>query len=296
VTAPQTGRVNGTEAGPAALPAPEGPAPLLAAYDITMRFGGLLALDRVSIDVPPRSFAGLVGPNGAGKSTLFAVLSGLLRPDAGRVLFDGTDITRETAQARALRGLGRTFQHPEVFFTLTVREHLVLAYRARHSRRRVLTDMLLAPSRWRRDPAEDARVDALVDSLGLGPAAHRRAAGLPLGLMRRLEVARALAGEPRLLMLDEPSSGLDIRETEQLADALRAAAEAEGLAVLMVEHDLDLVLGLSQHMFVLDFGKLIADGTPDQVRRSSVVQAAYLGTDDDPGRDDHPGRGADGRP
>jgi branched-chain amino acid transport system ATP-binding protein len=269
---------------------------LLAAHDITVRFGGLLALDQVSIDVPPRSFAGLVGPNGAGKSTLFAVLSGLLRPEAGRVLFDGADLTHHTAQARARRGLGRTFQHPEVFFTLTVREHLVLAYRARHSRRRVVTDMLLAPSRWRRDPSEDARVNALVDILGLGAVQHRRATGLPLGLMRRLEVARALAGEPRLLMLDEPSSGLDILETQQLGDALRAAVEAEGLAVLMVEHDLDLVLGLSQHVYVLDFGRLIADGTPDQVRRSSVVQAAYLGTDDNPGRGDDPGPGAEGRP
>lgn len=254
--------------------------PLLAARDIIVRFGGLVALNGVSLDVPPRSFVGLVGPNGAGKSTLFAVLSGLTRPTAGHVLLDGTDVTAATAQARARLGLARTFQHPEIFFTLTVREHLVLAYRARHARRRVLTDMLLAPSRWRHDPAEDNRVNGLLERLGLRAVENRRAAVLPLGLVRRLEVARALAAEPRVLMLDEPSSGLDIRETRQLADALRTAVDAEGVAVLMVEHDLDLVLGLSQQVYVLDFGELIARGLPAEIRRSSAVHAAYLGTEE----------------
>ncbi len=260
---------------------PEGAsaAPLLAARDIVVRFGGLVAVDTVSLEVPSRSTVGLVGPNGAGKSTLFAVLSGLLAPNAGQVVFDGADVTRATAQVRARRGLARTFQHPEIFFTMTVREHLTLAYRTRHARHRLITDMLGAPSRWRRDAGEDDRVDGLLDRLGLRGVEHRRAATLPLGLLRRLEVARALAADPKLLLLDEPSSGLDVRETEQLGEVLRAAVETEGLSLLMVEHDLDLVLGLSGHVYVLDFGRLIADGSPAQIRSSRAVQDAYLGTD-----------------
>lgn len=269
----------GNAAETAISPRDASSAPLLAAREVVVRYGGLVAVDGVSLEVPSRSVVGLVGPNGAGKSTLFAVLSGLLRPQAGTVLFAGADVTRTTAQARARRGLARTFQHPEIFFTMTVREHLLLAYRARHARRRVLTDALLAPSRWRCDAAEDERVEGLLDRLGLRAAEHRRVATLPLGLLRRLEVARALAAEPRLLLLDEPSSGLDVRETAELREVLDAAVKAEGLSLLMVEHDLDLVLGLSERVYVLDFGKLIADGTPAEIRRSRAVQDAYLGTD-----------------
>ncbi|WP_018636330.1 ABC transporter ATP-binding protein [Parafrankia elaeagni] len=264
------------EGDPAAGSAP--PAPLLEARDVVVRFGGLVAVDTVSLKVPTRSVVGLVGPNGAGKSTLFAVLSGLQRPQSGQVRLGGVDVTGATAQARARRGLARTFQHPEIFFTLTVREHLLVAYRARHARRRLVTDLLMTPSRWRRDVGEEDRVDSLLDQLELRGVEDRRAAALPLGMLRRLEVARALAAEPTLLLLDEPSSGLDVGETERLGEVLRAAVDSEGLSLLMVEHDLGLVLGLSDHVYVLDFGKLVADGTPAEIRASSVVRDAYLGT------------------
>lgn len=252
-------------------------APALEAENIVMRFGGVVAVDGISLQVPHGTVVGLIGPNGAGKSTLFAICSGLRRPTAGRVLMDGEDVTRATPQARARRGLSRTFQRPEIFFTMTVREHLEFAYRARVKPQRVFTDLLMAPSRWRTDHQEAERVDELLDALGLSPVQHRRAATLPLGSQRRLEVGRALAGRPKLLLLDEPSSGLDVRETEQLGEVLRTAVERESIALLLVEHDLDLVLGLSRHMYVIDFGKLIFQGSPAQTRSSPLVQAAYLG-------------------
>jgi ABC-type branched-subunit amino acid transport system ATPase component len=252
-------------------------APALEAENIVMRFGGVVAVDDISLQVPHATIVGLIGPNGAGKSTLFAICSGLRRPTAGRVLMDGEDVTGATPQARARRGLSRTFQRPEIFFTMTVREHLEFAYRARMKPRRVFTDLIMAPSRWRVDRQEVERVDELLDALGLSAVEHRRAAALPLGSQRRLEVGRALAGRPKLLLLDEPSSGLDVHETEQLGEVLRNAAERESIALLLVEHDLDLVLGLSRHIYVIDFGKLIFEGTPAQTRSSSTVQAAYLG-------------------
>lgn len=258
-----------TEAGAAA--------PALEVREVVVHFGGVVALDKVSLAVPTGSIVGLIGPNGAGKSTLFSVCSGLRRPTSGRVLMAGVDVTGASPQARSRRGLARTFQRPEIFFTMTVREHLEFAYRARVAPRRMLTDLLLFPSRWRRDPNETARVDELLDALSLDAVQHRRAATLPLGQQRCLEVGRALAGNPSLLLLDEPSSGLDVNETEQLGQVLRSSVEREGIALLLVEHDLDLVLGLSEHVFVIDFGVRIFDGTPAETRSSAVVQAAYLG-------------------
>ena len=255
--------------------------PALQVRDATLRFGGIVALDEVSLQVPRDTIVGLIGPNGAGKTTLFGVCSGLVRPTSGSVLIDGHDVTRASPQARARRGLARTFQRPEIFFTMTVREHLELAFHARSAPRRVLADVLVPGGRRRADRAAAARVDSLLDALGLGSVQHRRAATLPLGLQRSLEVARGLAGSPKLLLLDEPSSGLDMHETEQLGVALGRAARSEGISLLLVEHDLDLVLGLSDHVYVLDFGELIAEGTPAEVRSSPLVQAAYLGLTSD---------------
>jgi len=251
--------------------------PRLAARGVTMRFGGLVALKDVDIEVPAASVVGLVGPNGAGKSTLFGVLSGLLRPTAGTVLMDGRDVTRSSPQARAARGLARTFQHPELFSGLTVREHVVLAYRVRHARSRIWTDLVTGRG-LRRPPAEEtARVDELVDALHLGPIARRPVAGLPLGMSRLVEIARALAVDPSVLLLDEPSSGLDTRETEELAATLRGVVDDHGVSLLLVEHDVDLVLGMSSTVHVLDFGATICAGPPEVVRGDPRVRAAYLG-------------------
>jgi branched-chain amino acid transport system ATP-binding protein len=252
-------------------------APRLSATGITVRFGGVTALDGVDLEVPAASTVGLVGPNGAGKSTLFSVLSGLRRPHAGQVCLDGVDVTKASPQARARRGLARTFQHPELFSGLTVREHVTLAYRLKHSPLRVWTDPLTAGGFRRAGADEQARVDQLLQGLHLDDVAHRLVGGLPLGTARLVEIARALAREPSVLLLDEASSGLDAAETEELAEVLRRVVAERGVSVLMVEHDVDLVLRLSDFVCVLDFGVRIAHGTPAQIRTDAAVRAAYLG-------------------
>jgi branched-chain amino acid transport system ATP-binding protein len=251
--------------------------PRLACVHISVRFGGVMAVDDVGIEVPPGSIVGLVGPNGAGKSTLFGVLSGLVRPTRGRVYIEGDDVTRARPQVRAARGLARTFQHPELFAGLSVRDHLVLAYRVKHARRRTWSDLFTMGSLRRTDPVERNQVDELVELLGLGPIAHLPAMGLPLGTARLLEMGRALASSPSVLLLDEPSSGLDTSETEHFENTLRRVSVERGLSVLLVEHDVDLVMRLSSIIYVLDFGELIASGTPKEVHSSPQVQAAYLG-------------------
>jgi branched-chain amino acid transport system ATP-binding protein len=249
----------------------------LAASGVTVRFGGLVALSDVSIEVPDASIVGLVGPNGAGKSTLFSVLSGLRRPDAGQVTMHGEDVTTASPQARAARGLARTFQHPELFQGLTVRDHLVLAHRIKHAHGRILGDLFTFGGFRPSAPVEDTEVDRLVAELGLGPIAHRPAIGLPLGLARLVEIGRALAREPSILLLDEASSGLDARETEDLVAVLRRVVGEHGVSLLLVEHDVDLVLGLSDRVVVLDFGVCIATASPEQIRKDPAVRAAYLG-------------------
>jgi ABC-type branched-subunit amino acid transport system ATPase component len=257
-------------------------ATLLEATGVTVRFGGLTALSDVEVAVPPASIIGLVGPNGAGKSTLFAVLSGLLRPNAGRVTFVGRDITNERPQIRARRGLARTFQQPELFSGLTVRDHLVLAHRLHHASRRLWTDLVDGRA-WRRpDVAETEGVDGLIELLGIGDIARREVSVLPLGLSRLVEVGRAMATNPRLVLLDEPSSGLDAVETERLCAALVRVRDTRGVSFLLVEHDVAMVLGLSANVFVLDFGVLIATGSPDEIRADAAVRAAYLGDEPAP--------------
>jgi ABC-type branched-subunit amino acid transport system ATPase component len=254
-------------------------APVLAAREVSVRFGGLRALSDVSVEVPPATIVGLVGPNGAGKTTLFGVLSGLLRPTSGRVSLRGEDITAASPQLRARKGLARTFQQPELFLGLTVREHLVLAHRVRFARSRLLTDMWNPRALFGTSKTENERVDGLLELLDLTRVARAPVASLPLGTSRLVEVGRALATQPDVILLDEPLSGLDLRASENLTEVFRrvVANREHEVSLLMVEHDVAAVLALSSTIFVLDFGELIARGSPEQVRHDPAVRAAYLG-------------------
>jgi ABC-type branched-subunit amino acid transport system ATPase component len=251
---------------------------LLQADGVTVRYGGLVALDQVDVTVAEGSILGLIGPNGAGKTTCFGVLSGLVHPREGRVVIDGADMTSASPQRRARAGLARTFQRLELFSSLTVREHLVVAYRSgkRSVAIRLVLDCLGAGRRPL--PGEDDAVDAILELVGLMSVASTRAAALPLGTGRLVELARALATQPRVLLLDEPSSGLDADETAALIGCLRSIKADRGVAMLLVEHNVEMVLDLADWLTVLDFGRVIADGPPAQVAASDVVQAAYLGT------------------
>ena len=255
--------------------------PCLEATGVTVRFGGLTAVDNVDIAVHRGSIVGLIGPNGAGKSTLFSVLSGLLRPHSGSVFINGAEVTSASPQARAARGMARTFQHPELFLGLTVREHVTLAYRVANAPRRIWTDAVTGGGFRRTPKAETDRVDTIIDGLKLTAIQHRAVIGLPLGLARLVEIARSIAREPQVLLLDEASSGLDAAETDELAIVLKNLVERRGVSLLLVEHDVELVLGLADWVYVLDFGVLIAQGTPDDIRNDPTVRSAYLGEQPD---------------
>jgi branched-chain amino acid transport system ATP-binding protein len=252
----------------------------IEARGVTVRFGGLVALADVSVAVPRGTIVGLVGPNGAGKTTLFGVMSGLLRPNHGDVYLGGRRVTRATPTKRARLGLARTFQQLELFMGLSVREHLVLAYRVRNSRARLWSDLVTLGALHPTKQAEQVRVDHLLELLDLVDVADTPAGALPLGTSRRVEVGRALANGPSIVLLDEPSSGLDAAETARLGTALRTIVEQEQVAMLLVEHDVAMVLGLSSRVHVLDFGEEIAAGTPDEIRKDRAVRAAYLGDDE----------------
>jgi branched-chain amino acid transport system ATP-binding protein len=247
---------------------------LLEARGVTKRFAGITALDDVSLDVRPGELVGLIGPNGAGKTTFFNCLLGMERADAGRVVFDGRDVTDLPIYKRARLGFGRTFQRLEVFVGLSVREHFLLADRARHGDVPIWRDLL----RLSRTTAEElGRADVMLDALGIRDLGHKPIEALSLGRSRLVELGRALMTQPKLLLLDEPSSGLDRKETAALAQRLRRLAEDSGTAVLLVEHDIDLVQQVVTRIFVLDFGTMIASGPTDDVLADAAVRKAYLG-------------------
>jgi len=254
----------------------------LMATGVTVRFGGLMALADVSINVRPGQIAGLVGPNGAGKSTLLGVLSGLQRANAGHVWMQGEEMTGSSPRSRASKGLARTFQQPELFQGLTVREHLVLSYRARMERRRLWCDMFDPRALFPPSKAETECVDNLLERLRLTRVAKAPVAALPLGILRLVEVGRALASTPRVLLLDEPLSGLDMKASENLLGVFREIVDNADppLSVVIVEHDVAAVLALSDTVFVLDFGECIASGSPEEIRNDPAVRAAYLGDSD----------------
>jgi len=248
--------------------------PRLEARSISKSFGGIQALHSVSLSIEPGETLGLVGPNGAGKTTLFNCVCGLLRPDAGSVFFDGRSIDNLATFRRARLGIGRTFQRIEVFPELSVRDHLMVAERARFGRGALWKDLL---NKSQPTPAENARVDAVLTLVGLNDVATTPVAALSLGHCRLVELGRALATDPKLLLADEPSSGLDVHETSALAATLRHIQRERGTSVLLVEHDLDMVAEVVDRVVVMDFGTEIAAGTLDEVLADPAVRKAYLG-------------------
>jgi len=236
---------------------------LLRIDDVTVQFGGVTAVDQASLEIEAGAITGLIGPNGAGKTTCFNVITGLQKPTSGRVFFDDRDITRLPVNRRARRGIGRTFQRLEAFGSLTVLDNVRTALDIHHGARG-----------WRR--STEAGAEELLERVGIEQYADHRADSVPTGTARLLEVARALACEPRLLLLDEPSSGLDEAETIAFGELLGDLVD-EGCSVLMVEHDMDLVMSVCSVLHVLDFGRIIASGEPAAIRSDPVVQQAYLG-------------------
>ncbi|MEO7430040.1 MAG: ABC transporter ATP-binding protein [Acidimicrobiales bacterium] len=247
---------------------------VLEATGIGKSFSGIVALSDLDLIVDEGERVGLIGPNGAGKTTFFNCVLGVLRPDCGSVQLDGEDISRLPVHRRARRGIGRTFQRIELFPESTVREHLLIAERTRRGDGRLWKD-LIGRGRPRADEIE--RCDAVLDLLGLGDLADEPIEHLSLGKGRLVEVGRALMTQPRLLLLDEPSSGLDRQETASLARTLRAVQAEQGFAILLVEHDVEFVAAFTERSYVLDFGCMIAAGPTAEVLQSTMVREAYLG-------------------
>jgi branched-chain amino acid transport system ATP-binding protein len=247
---------------------------VLEATGVRKTFSGIVAINDLDLTVEEGERVGLIGPNGAGKTTFFNCVLGVLRADAGCVRFHGEDISRLPVHARARRGIGRTFQRIELFAESTVREHLLIAERTRRGDGRLWKD-LLGLGRPKADEIESC--DAVLALLGLADVADEPIEHLSLGKGRLVEVGRALMTQPKLLLLDEPSSGLDRQETADLARTLRAVQEEQGFAILLVEHDVEFVAAFAARTYVLDFGVMIAEGPTAEVLDSDVVRHAYLG-------------------
>ncbi len=240
---------------------------LLETEGVTVRFGGNVAVDAVDLRVEPAVVTGLIGPNGAGKTTLFNVITGLQAPAGGRVVLGGADITRLPPFKRAKRGLARTFQRLELFTSLSVRDNI-----------RVAGDVRNAWGRGHSHIHTDHETDRVIELTGLGDVAHRDVADIPTGRARVVELARTLMTGPKVVLLDEPASGQTEEETASFGRLLRRLAHDDGLAICLVEHDMGLVMDVCSVVTVLDYGRVLAVGTPAQVRTDPAVITAYLGT------------------
>jgi len=249
---------------------------LLRTRDVSKKFGGVTALDEVDVTVESKEIVGLLGPNGAGKTTLFNVISGFLSPDTGRILFEENEIQDLLPYERVAIGLGRTFQHVKLFRSLNVYENLLVAQH-RHLSSGSFAAMFRLPG-WRRDEkdAKD-RVEAILDQVNLRPWSGARPGELSYGTTRFLELACVLSLQPKVLLLDEPASGIQQKEVEALGPMLKRIRDENDCAILLIEHDMGLLLNTAERVYALDFGQVIAEGTPDDVTHNDQVLESYLG-------------------
>ena len=250
---------------------------ILSTVSTTKVFGGLMAVSDVSIDVAPKSIVSIIGPNGAGKTTFFNMLTGLYRPTAGRILFNGADVTARRPDIITSLGLARTFQNIRLFSTMTALENVMVGRHARMNAG-LFGSILRTPSVRREEVAVTEKAREMLTYVGLSKDLHEQtAANLSYGDQRRVEIARALASEPKMLLLDEPTAGMNPQESAQLTQFMDQLRRELDLTILLIEHDMKVVMGVSEHIWVLDHGEKIAEGVPDEIRTNDRVIEAYLG-------------------
>jgi branched-chain amino acid transport system ATP-binding protein len=249
---------------------------VLRVEGLTKEFGGVHAVEDVSFAVEPGAVFSVIGPNGAGKTTLFNLITGLYEPTAGKVLFRDDDVTKAPPHRLAERGMARTFQNLQIFFNMTAVENVMVG-RTLAAEKGVLATLLALPKIRRSDEAARAKAEELMRFVGLGDYLDAESDAMPYGALKRLEIARALAAEPKLLLLDEPAAGLNPAETAEIGPLIRRIRDA-GTTVVLVEHDMKLVMGVSDRILVLNYGQRLAEGTAAEVRANPDVVAAYLGT------------------
>ena len=254
--------------------------PLLIAKDISISFGALKAVDSFNLEINSGELIGLIGPNGAGKTTVFNILTGVYNASSGEYTLDGENVIRTSTSALVKKGLARTFQNIRLFKYLSVLDNVVAAYNFR-MKYGILSGMLRFPNFWREEKEAKEKAMALLKIFDLDKYAGMHAGNLPYGEQRKLEIARAMATEPKILLLDEPAAGMNPKETEDLMNTIKLIRDKFGIAVLLIEHDMKLVLGICERLVVLNYGQILASGDPKEVINNPQVVEAYLGKEED---------------